>query len=442
MICISTERSCLSRSASVLTAFFMLTYPAATLAVHGGASALLIAATLISLGALAVPNALSPMQRGADTDRIVTATCVALASPLAATLASELWHGKLVFSLLDSPSRFVAAIPILLALRRVSVRTLMWSDLSFAIGAIASLLVLMIAPRETEGRLASSFLDSIHFGNIALVLGVISALSLNWWRKDHIAVRIVKLIGFLAGLYASVLTGTRGGWLAIPVIAILVVYVRGRGKASRKWRVLIPLAIVVVVAGVCVSSAAVRERLFMVWSDIVQYSHGHKDTSTGIRLQLYEAGFLLMQKHVVFGLGPNGFAESMQALADAGRLTPLAAQLGRGEAHNQMLAYATNYGIIGALAGIALHLWPCLLFVKCLNAQGAPMRRAALFGLTFVVSFWIFGLSVETFALKMVASFYAALIAILGGIAASPAATSALAIPSSPRGTQAQCSAS
>lgn len=422
----------------------MLTYPAVTLVVHGGASALLIAATLLSLGALAIPAVPPGMPQHGGTDRIVVLTCVALASPLAATLASELWHGKLVWSLLDSPSRFVAAVPVLFALRRLPVRALMWSDLSFAIGAIASLLVLIIAPREAEGRFASSFLDSIHFGDIALVLGVLSALSLNWWRKDHTAIRVVKLIGLLAGLYASVLTGTRGGWLAIPVIAVVVVYVRGSGKKSRKWRVLIPLAVMAVVVGVCLSSAAVRDRMFLFWSDIEQYKQGHKDTSTGIRLQLYEAAFMLMQKHFVFGPGPNGFANSMQALADAGKLTPLAAQLGRGETHNQLLAYAANYGIIGGLAGIAVHLLPCLMFGRFLRAPAAPIRRAALLGLTFVVSFLVFGMSVETFDLKMVASFYAAVIAILGGIAASPAASPApqRGIASSTSGTQSQCSAS
>jgi O-antigen ligase len=181
--------------------------------------------------------------------------------------------------------------------------------------------------------------------------------------------------------------------------------------------------VVIAVVGVGMSSAFVRERLFEVWSDLVQYAHGHKDTSTGIRLQLYEAGFYLLQHNFVFGLGPDGFANAMQGLADAGRITQTAAGYGRGETHNQFLAYATNYGIVGGLAGIALHLVPCMLFAKYLKAPAAPMRRAALLGLTFVIAFWIFGWSVETFDLKMVASFYAAMVGILAGIAASTAAS-------------------
>lgn len=38
-------------------------------------------------------------------------------------------------------------------------------------------------------------------------------------------------------------------------------------------------------------------------------------------------------------------------------------------------------------------------------------------GLTFVVSFWIFGLTVETFDLKMTVAFYATMIAMLAALA-------------------------
>ncbi|MEX3957108.1 O-antigen ligase family protein [Trinickia sp. EG282A] len=427
----------IARPSNAAAALFLLSYPTVTLVVHGGASALQLAATFVSLIALALPDD----SQTPGVDRITIATCVALASPLAATLISELWYGNLVFSLLDAPSRFVAAVPILLAMRRVPAKILRWSDLSFAIGAIAGCLVLLITQRAEDDRLAGPFLDAIHFGDIALVLGALSALSLNWWRKDAVPVRLVKIVGLLAGLYASALTGTRGGWLAIPAIA-LIVYLRKKKSAGR--RVLIPLAVFAAIVVVGASSAAVRDRVLLVWSDLVQYTHGYKDTSTGVRLQLYEAALMLMREHLVFGVGPNGFADSMHALASAGRLTPLAAAFGRGETHNQMLFYAANYGLIGGLAGIALHLVPCLMFGKYLRASTSQVRGAALMGLTFVVSFWIFGLSVETFDLKMVASFYAAVIGILGGIATSPALAPAAERGANPSisGTQSSCSAS
>ena len=412
------KKSSLSvNSRNLLPAFFLLTYPSATLLIHGAGSALSIAAAVISLALLASPKSrtgLPPLQ----WDRADIALCVAMACPFLAVLLGGVWHGTVVASTLDSPSRFFAAAPLFLVLRRCLPQLLAWSDLSFALAGLMSLGILLIAPRDWGfGRLSSAFLNPIHFGDIALVMGVLSILSLNWWRKDRLAVRIVKVAGLFAGLSASLITGSRGGWVAIPVVAAMILYLRSRGK-SRKWNVLLPLAIVAILVGVYVFSPTARDRVGDLSSDLVQYTQGNKDTSLGIRLQLYEAAARIVASHPLLGLGGDGFRNSMQSFANSGLLTPVAAQLGRGEAHNQMLAYMTDYGIIGGLAVLAVYVVPGALFWRRLAAPAGPANRAALMGLTFIVAFWIFGLTVETFDLKMTVSFYAMVIAILAAASA------------------------
>ncbi len=340
-----------------------------------------------------------------------------MTSVLAAVLIGEIWHGKVIPSTLDSPSRFLAAAPLFLVLRQGLPRTLAWSDLSFALGALASLGILLIAPQSlANGRVSSPLLNAIHYGDIALILGALSILSLNWWRKDGLPVRIIKIAGLIAGLAASVLTGSRGGWIAVPVVAVLILYVRGRGK-SRRWKVLLPLAIVAIPVGIFVFSPAARDRVGDLSSDFMLYEHGQRDTSLGIRLQLYETAVKIVKSHPLLGLGAHGFRDSMQSFADAGVLTPMAAQLGKGETHNQLFAYLTDYGIVGGLALLSIYVVPGVIFWKRLNAPTGPARRAALMGLTFVVAFWIFGLTVETFDLKMTVSFYVTIVAILTALA-------------------------
>ncbi len=383
---------------------------------HGGGSAISIAASVISLALLLSPKrwtGLAPLH----WDPVDARLCVAMACPLAAVLISEIAHAKVVPNTLDSPARFLAAMPLFLVLRQLLPRTLAWSDLSFALGALISLAILLIAPQNTNiGRVSSSFLNPIHYGDIALVLGALSILSLNWWRKDGLAVRVLKIAGLIAGLTASVLTGSRGGWVALPVVAVLIVYVRGRGK-SRRWKVLLPLAIVAILAGVFVFSSSARDRVIDLSTDLTSYEHGQRDTSLGIRLQLYETALKIVESHPLLGLGAHGFRDSMQSFANAGMLTPLAAQNGKGETHNQFFAYLTDYGILGGLALLSIYIVPGVLFWKRLSAPAGPANRAALMGLTFVVSFWIFGLTVETFDLKMTVAFYATMIAMLAALA-------------------------
>ncbi|MFM0597974.1 O-antigen ligase family protein [Paraburkholderia dilworthii] len=411
----SPSRLSVSRR-SLLPAFLLLTFPALTLLLQGGASAASIAATLISLALLLGPRSwtgLAPLR----WDQVDARLCIAMACPLVAVLISELSHAKVVPNTLDSPARFLAAMPLFLVLRQALPRTLAWSDLSFALGALASLGILLIAPQYSGiGRVSSRFLNPIHFGDIALILGVLSILSLNWWRKDSLPVRILKIAGLLAGLAASVLTGSRGGWAAVPVVAVLILYMRGRGK-SRRWNVLLPLAIIAIVAGVFVFSSSARERFTILQSDVTHYQEGQRDTSVGIRLQLYETALKIVENHPLLGLGAHGFRDSMQSFEDAGMLTPLAAQNGKGETHNQFFAYLTDYGMLGGFALLCIYVAPGVLFWRRLNAPNAPARSAALMGLTFVVSFWIFGLTVETFDLKMTVAFYATMVAILAALA-------------------------
>jgi O-antigen ligase len=402
---------------SLLPALFLLTYPSATLLIHGGGSALSIAAAMVSFVLLALPKdwgGLRPLQ----WDRVDAALCVATASPVLAVLLGGAWHGAVVASTLDSPSRFFSAAPLFLVLRRTLPRTLAWADLSFALAGLVALGILLIAPRDWGfGRLSSQFLNPIHFGDIALVMGALSVLSMNWWRKDRLAVRVVKVAGLFAGLAASLITGSRGGWIAIPVVAAMILYARSRGK-SRKWKVLLPAVIVAILVGVYAFSPTARDRFGDVSSDIVQYTHGNKDTSLGIRLQLYEAAARIVESHPLLGLGGDGFRDSMESFAKSGQLTPAAAQLGRGEAHNQMFAYMTDYGIVGGLALLSIYVVPGAIFWRRLNAPTGPARRTALMGLTFVVAFWIFGLTVETFDLKVTVSFYASVVAILAAASA------------------------
>lgn len=396
-------------------AFLLLTYPALAMLFDGAASALMIAAGVLSLAALLA-------RRSGDharVDGLGLAFCIALAAPLAAVALSTLAHGHPTFPVWDSPSRFLFVIPVFLALRRASTRPLAWADLAFPIGALATLFIALFLSRDWSAgdhRIGSKFLNPIHFGDLALAFGVLSAAALNWWRKDKPWVVALKIAGLFAGLATSLLTGSRGGWIALPFVLAIVLWQRGRGKSLR-WKVLAPLAIVALFAIVYGASSTVRERIDIVSANLTQYQHGHEDTSVGVRLQLYKVAVELVQEHPVLGLGGHGFRDAMDSMARQGRLTPAAAQLGKGEVHNQLLAYMTDYGIVGGLALLAIYFVPGFFFARRLKSPSPAARGAAMLGLLFAVMFFVFGLTVETFDLKGTVSIYALIVAALAGIA-------------------------
>lgn len=94
-------------------AVFLLIYPVLTVVKQGGASALLIAAGILSLGAgVAARRALTGPAAPYGADGLVRLTGWALCAPLAAVLLSEAWHGQLRWNAFDGPARFLAAVPL------------------------------------------------------------------------------------------------------------------------------------------------------------------------------------------------------------------------------------------------------------------------------------------------------------------------------------------
>ncbi len=357
---------------------------------------------------------------------------VALCLPFAAVMLSELVHGHVAGNTLDSPSRFLMAIVVMFALRRLGDDLPAWFSFGLPIGAFAAAATASYSVIELSARAESTFLNPIHFGDIALLLGVLSALSINWLKRDGALGITIKLAGALAGGYASWASQSRGGWIALPVMVIVCVWIGGKAlNRSARWATIVLLCAATVLP--VALSQTVRTRMFTdVSVDLSNLSKGHPDSSVGIRLELYKAALILIRQNPVTGLGAHGFHDAMAPMAEKGIITPTAADLGRGEVHNQILAYTADYGIGGFIAMLAVYVVPAWFFILCIRRGDKQARRTGLLGLLTAVSFFIFGLTVETFNLKVTTAFYATMLVTLAAIAYPARSRSMPSTPTTP----------
>jgi O-antigen ligase len=60
--------------------------------------------------------------------------------------------------------------------------------------------------------------NKINFGNISLLLGMMSLAGLFLIKETRFkkSFAIISILAFILGVTGSVLSGARGGWLAIP----------------------------------------------------------------------------------------------------------------------------------------------------------------------------------------------------------------------------------
>jgi O-antigen ligase len=410
----------------------VLLCPALTVAVKGGANGSLMIAAALSLLVLLRRGGPAEGRAVGRSNELVRTYAMAMAAPVFALLVVQTLHGgPWAVGAVSSSARFLLAVPIVLVMWRFGGSLVPWADASFALGAVAAGAVMLLSPREWSvglGRWGSAFLDPINFGGLSLLLGVLSVLSLDWYRRDPWAVRVLKIAGFVSGFCASVPTGARGPWMALlVVIALLALTTLRRHSTARRiviWS-LVTSALLFTFATI----DSFRGRFDLMATDLGSFFlGGERDTSPGIRLQIWRAALLAFAEQPLLGLGAGGFANAVDRYVGLGLLSPLAAEAARAEMHNGYLAFAANFGIAGLLAIVAVFVVPAAAFARRLGAD-AVRGRAALMGLVVIVMYASSAITVEVFALKMMAAFYAACTAFLAAIAFSDAGDDARPAP-------------
>lgn len=386
----------------------LLSYPILLLTVQGGMNGLLFLLVVTSL--------LYLFRRPKSTtsslwDNYSIPFAIAMASPIVAVLLSEVYHGALHAPPFDSPSRFLLAIPVFLALRQMNIRTLSFLQYGLPLGALSALFVAMTTWHNWEVN-HSYFVNSIHFGDMALILGFLSLFSINWEHRDRVSVLILKIFGFLAGLYLSIQSNARGGWVAFPIL-MFIWWLSHHQENSWLKRIVAILFILLVALLGYELIGMVQHRMDSIYQDFADFHQGNKDTSIGIRLQLWQAACSLFSENPIFGVGPGGFAQMMTPLSNSGMLTPIAASYGRGEVHNEILAKAAELGIFGVLSIVSVYVIPLMIFIRSMRSRVSQEKVAALMGICLVMGFFIFGLTVEIFNLKMTVAFYSLTLAVL-----------------------------
>ncbi|MBZ9538065.1 O-antigen ligase family protein [Modicisalibacter tunisiensis] len=250
---------------------------------------------------------------------------------------------------------------------------------------------------------ADNGMNAIPFGDLSLLLGSLSLLAALYWpmRSGH-ACRYstgstgLTLLAALGGLLASLLSGTRGGWIALPLMAGLLLLAHWRGingaRSSRPLRYGVWGGAVMILVIAVLPQSGVVDRLIHAWSQSQAYALGEDRTSSvGLRLEMWRGGWQLFQQRPWFGWGEGRLMEAMQALADQGRIHPDAVQFG--QLHSDIIDTLARRGIAGLIALAGLYGVPIWLFTRRLQHHQARVRVLAVAGLMITTAFILFGLT-------------------------------------------------
>lgn len=315
--------------------------------------------------------------------------------------ANMLYHGDPAREL-DMPLRVLLAVPVLLVLLAYPPRPEAWWS-GLAIGAIsgAALAASQFIP-NSPFRPQAATSNAIHYGNVSMLFGMLSVCGLEWAIKQRhrIAWSVLLLAGGLIGIFGSVISGSRGGWLALPVCGCIFVvhYARTRGKHYMTGLLAVLLAVAVL--SYSLPNSPVLERATDAVEDLKKFEDSDNvSTSVGQRLEMWRTALTLSEDHIWLGMGRNGYLNAKKELATEGKMSEIV--LHYTNAHNDYIDSLVKRGIFGLLALLLLFLLPLTLFARALLRSTAATHPFALAGVMLCTCYMIFGLTTSSLTLNI-----------------------------------------
>jgi O-antigen ligase len=281
-------------------------------------------------------------------------------------------------------------------------------------GALVSLPLIGYQRFDLDIDRPGGLINAITFGDLSVLLGLLAMVAAIDFRRAGKSIALPAL-GAMAGMAASLLTGTRGGLLAL-VPAAFIFFRLGHVMPGRRVRAVL-LASFALVAGACfVPALGLQDRMVQGVDDVRAWDDGgSKVTNVGIRLELWKGAGMLIRENPVFGIEPNLVKPGFRRLIAQGRLDPVV--LTMPHLHNAVLQALVTGGIFGLFAWLGVMLMPLVYFTRRLKAggAGAPQFTPALAGVLVVVSYLCFGLTEVIFWSMKGCLFYALMVFLLVG---------------------------
>ncbi len=309
---------------------------------------------------------------------------------------------------LDRPSRFILVLPVLILLLQ-SKNHKEWLWYGVVIGAIGAFGVAFYEKIILGYDRAHGSEYPIMFGNTGMLLGLMSLVSSSYFlaQKRNFWLYLSLFAG-LCGIGASFLSGSRGGWVALPLIGFFILW-QSRCLLTRKvfWGSL-GSAMLLVTLVIAVPQTGVKNKIDQTLISLSQYESGeNKITSLGLRFEMWRMAFHLFQEAPIFGVGEYGAKPEKRRLVVEGLAPPEV--LNFSHAHNEFINALSQRGIVGLAFLLALYLVPMRLFIKKMQAfeHNWKVKSYAMAGALIPMCYMDFGLSQVMFSHNIGVMMYA-----------------------------------
>lgn len=287
---------------------------------------------------------------------------------------------------------FPLIIPIVLLIRRHKVDLGKFIFISLLASAVVMSGVALYEVMVLNMPRATGVYHPIVFGDIAMLTAVLIMAGLVTVVKQR-RTQIIALLAIGLALYASIASGSRGGWVFLPVFIAWILWMF-RMKLGRKRLAVLSISAVLVL-GVLLNLSFVQKRVDRAATEVEFFlDNPSRGTSVGARLNMWRDSISIWLEHPVIGTGLGDFELDNARLYESGE-SHLKHKLPH--AHSIYFNLLATAGLVGFLTMIIFILWmPYRMFLKHWQNETDPyLRFYALAGMTTILAFAVFGLTEE-----------------------------------------------
>ena len=277
-------------------------------------------------------------------------------------------------SVLNKPVRYALVLPCLLYLMRFppQLRFLLAGiAVGAACGGLRALYEVFILGLDRPWTSAEKTSGAIQLGNLCGLFGVMCWLQLMvYWQRWRWPWRLAVLACCALGLLGSLLSQTRGGWLALGLCLPVLLWLIARWVSRRRALLGVVVLCVPALPLGWHMAPQLEQRLDWAIHEVTSYeSTGDANTSVGQRLDHWKLAWAMGRDKPWLGWGEAGYVSEKARRVAAGQASPVI--LGFGHAHNELIDQFVKRGLFGVAGLGLLYLVPLALFWPRRRAEGA-----------------------------------------------------------------------
>ena len=270
-----------------------------------------------------------------------------------------------------------------------------------AAGAIVACVIAIIDIFISEQSKATGVQHHIVFGGLSLAMGTMAYFGISIFQQRRKWATGIFYLALLCGIGASILSGSRGVWIALPALLIVIGWHTYKTAGRIAILTLIVTVIVALGASYLSNKQTIDHRLSLAVSEIKTYQPGGKG-SVKDRFEMWRGAWKIFAENPVRGVGVGAYKNEFARLVASKEFDKRF--LRYNEPHNDYLAVLSEKGLIGFTALLMVYLVPLSLFLSLVRVEND--NSFALAGIAFVLFFMILSLSSTLFNGTLTTVFY------------------------------------